>query len=194
MPLTFLRHLVPLAMLVSFPALAQQVPVRGLLAEQADAGQGAAAIVHTHYGTAYGFFLTNQSEVLVSRHSVLTPQRMIADEIGVKYPQRPFNNFIESRSIPIAQDIVHDLVLLRIANVEDAAPETVTPVQVPAAIPPCAPLRQAHHRRRHTAKHSYLRQARFNRRLTKESLRRTLAFRRNPRLHIIWDGPNAGSS
>lgn len=193
MLLNFLHRLIALAVLVPLGSMAQQVPIRGLLAEQADAGQGEAAIVHTHYGTAYGFFLTGEAEVLVSRHAVLTPQRTIASEIGVKYPQKPFNNFIESPSIPIAQDIAHDLVLLRIVDT-DAAAETVPPVQAAAVSPPCTPLQQVHRRIRHRERHSYLRQARFTRRNTKASLRRTLAFRRNPQLHIIWDGPRAGSS
>ncbi len=206
MPLKYLRYLMLLAMLISLHGTAQQVPVRALLAEQVDAGQGEAAIVHTHYGTGYGFFLTGKAEVLVARHSVLTPQRTIANEIDVKYPQRPFNNFVESRSVPIAQDIVHDLVLLHVENVENVEnfadvgnekANAVLPVQVPVATPPCTPLQQVRYRRRHTAQHSWhsnLHQARFTRRITKESLHRTLAFRRNPRLHIIWDGPDTGSS
>ena len=228
MLLQYPRHMTllvtPVTMLVTMLAVmptlpqgrAQQVPVRVLLAEQADAGQGEAAIVHTHYGTGYGFFLTDKAEVLVARHSVLTPQRTIADEIDVRYPQRPFNNFIQSRSVPIAQDVVHDLVLLQIAggtegtDVADtkadakadakaiaASPVAVPPVQVPAATPPCTPVqhvRHVHAHRRHgSRRRSYLRQAVFTRASTKVNLRRTLAFSRNPRLHIVWDGPDAGS-
>ncbi len=223
MLLQYPRHMTllvtPVTMLVTMLAVmptlpqgrAQQVPVRVLLAEQADAGQGEAAIVHTHYGTGYGFFLTDKAEVLVARHSVLTPQRTIADEIDVRYPQRPFNNFIQSRSIPIAQDVVHDLVLLQItggaegtegtdvvdAKANAASPVSVPPVQVPAATPPCTPVqlvRHVHRRRQYgSRRRSYLRQAVFTRESTKVNLRRMLAFSRNPRLHIVWDGPGAGS-
>lgn len=205
MPLQYIRYLMPLAMLISLQGMAQQVPVRALLAEQVDAGQGEAAIVHTHYGTGYGFFLTGKAEVLVARHSVLTPQRTIAAEIDVKYPQRPFNNFVESRSVPIAQDVVHDLVLLHVENVENVADaadtggekaNAVLPVPVPAATPPCVHVQQVHRRsqgKRRGSRHFYTRQARSTRRIAKANRHRTLAFSRNPQLHIIWDGPGTGS-
>ena len=106
------------------------IPTRSLLPEMDRAAEGTHAFIHTDFGTGSGFLLRAEQEVLVARHTVLTPEGEIANTIGVGILQPPLNNVMELHAMAIAQDPVHDLVLLRI---DDAARENAA---LPAGAPP----------------------------------------------------------
>ncbi len=178
----------------------QDVPTRSLQAEMARVGQGSAAYIHTQFATGTGLVL--RGEVMTARHNVLTPDGQIAAEIGVGVPVPPLNNITETRSVAIAQDPVHDLVLLRITG-EAALPGPSQPVGAEAAkselpaIAPCEPgplsaeatpartVRARHAVRRRRASAAHLRSA---------ALARPQSGAKAPaRLRIVLDGPLARS-
>ncbi len=113
--------LIPFA-LVSVLLQAQELPSRSLLPELAAAEQaGVAASVHTQYALASGL-LVGRDMVLAARHSVMKPGAGgFAEEIGVGYARPPLDNIMESRSVTVAEDPAHDLILLKLLN-EPAAP------------------------------------------------------------------------
>ncbi len=178
----------------------QEVPIRSLQAEMARAEQGSAAYIHTQFATGTGLVL--RGEVVTARHNVLTPGGEIAAEIGVGVPEPPLNNIIETLSVAIAQDPVHDLVLLRITG-EATLPAAARPEAAESArselpaIAPCQPIplpaevsqtravRVRHAGRKRSMAAVHLRSASLSRPQT--------SARPHAQLHIVWDGPLARS-
>ena len=207
-------------LLSSLPVYAQTaansaaVPTRSLLDEMTQAESGSSAYIHTHYGTGTGLLLDSEGEVVTARHNVLTPDGRIAAEIGVGVPEPPLNNIMEARSVAVAQDPVHDLVLLRITG-EAARAATARREgkgSAIAAVAPCEPGPPAHEA--HTDRHARTRHAEPQRRVAAAPYRairsvrstrsgssvsnialvRTRASARAPvRLHVVWDGPLTGT-
>ena len=203
-------------LLGSLPVCAQTapnpaaVPTRPLLEEMTRAESGSSAYIHTHYGTGTGLLLQTEGEVVTARHNVLTPDGRIAAEIGVGVPEPPLNNIMEARSVAVAQDPVHDLVLLRITG-EAARAATARREgkgSAMTAVAPCEPGPPA--QETHTDRHARTRHAEPQRRVaaapyraisavrsestgssvSKIALVRTRASARPPvRLHVVWDGP-----
>ncbi len=193
-----------LVLLGSLPVCAQTapnpatVPTRPLLEEMTRAEAGSSAYIHTHYGTGTGLLLQTEGEVVTARHNVLTPDGRIAAEIGVGVPEPPLNNIMEARSVAVAQDPVHDLVLLRITGEAARAATTRREGKGSAmtAVAPCEPRPPAQDT--HTDRHARTRHAEPLRRVaavpyrsvSNISLVRTRASARPPvRLHVVWDGP-----
>ena len=199
-----------LVLLGSLPVCAQTapnlatVPTRPLLEEMTRAESGSSAYIHTHYGTGTGLLLQTEGEVVTARHNVLTPDGRIAAEIGVGVPEPPLNNIMEARSVAVAQDPVHDLVLLRITGEAARAATTRREGKGSAmtAVAPCEPLPPAQDT--HTDRHARTRHTEPLRRVaavpyraissgssgSNISLVRTRASARPPvRLHVVWDGP-----
>jgi hypothetical protein len=140
-----MRQFLPFALLLcSLPVGAEiasaQVPIRPLLSELAQAKEGTAATIHTHFSIGAGLFL-GSDKLVAARHNVLTPGGKIADEIGVGFAQLPLNNIVESRSTAIAQDPNHDLVLLRIVSGAPAPQAVRERMQAPAPCESARPVR-----------------------------------------------------
>ena len=188
-------------LLCALPVCAQsgpvspQVPTRSLLSEMDQAEQGTEAYIHTQFATGTGFLLHDQGEIVAARHNVLTPAGEIAPEIGVGVPEPPLNNIMEARSVAVAQDPVHDLVLLRITGQGVlAAPAfgmhgAASSRREAVAIPPCEPLPLAQEAQPHQTPH--VRHARRTRRTS--PVQSTASSRTRARLRIVWDGPLVSS-
>ena len=114
------------------------VPYQSLLPEKAQAQGGAPVTVHTNFGAGPGSFLHN-GEVVAARHAILTPEGYMASEVRVGFAQPPLNKVVQNASVPIAQDTVHDLVLLRLtegtAPVQPSLPMMASAVTPPEPVP-----------------------------------------------------------
>lgn len=162
--------LIPLAFFTALQA--QEIPSRSLLPELAAAEQGGlAASVHTQYALANGLFVA-RGVVLAARHSVMKPGNgALAEEIGVGYTRPPLDNVTESRSVTVAEDPAHDLVLLRLLNEPD------TPAEKPVKSAPCKAGRAHKAQARPKGKSRPVRVARFVR------------IGAPVKLQVIQDGP-----
>ena len=161
------------------PILGQATPSRPLLDEMLTAEQRAhPATVRTHYAVGNAFMLDGTT-VIAALHSVLTPSGVIADEIGVNFPRPPLNNMMQSRSVPIAQDPGHDLILLEIEDYRPGPNPVVTdPASVPAAPGAAAPKSPVRACVGAPAQ-----------RKPKRLSPKMFAFREHPPLNIVDDGP-----
>ncbi len=191
---------ITLLLVSSIPVHAQtlssvsQVPVRALSIELAEAQKGTPAYIHTPFGTGNGFYLHEKGIVVTALHTVLTPSGDVAEAIDAGIRLGPLDNISEQRLAVVAQDPVHDLMLLRLVNgpptllaAEDEESRAV--LQPPA----CKPQEQAVSKPKRTEKpkaarpawrdvvqHTYIRHP-------------ATAAARNPGppVRVVWDGPNA---
>lgn len=163
-----------------------QVPVRALSAEVAQAAKGTPAYVHTPFGTGNGFYVEATGMVMVARHAVLTPSGEIADAIDAGLPQLPLHNILEERLVAVAQDPVHDLILLRLAK-------SVTPASLSAstAVSPCEPAQSsvaAAERAKRRARRARQQEAQ-DAAGEQSASTTTVQSPAKARLHVVYDGP-----
>ncbi len=93
------------------------VPDQSLLAKLGTASNeqaGVAAYIHTPFKKGLGVLAAGNNEVITARHNVLAPSGELADRILVGVSQPSSLTLLELPSTVVAQDLAHDLVLLRL--------------------------------------------------------------------------------
>lgn len=178
----------------SGPAPSQKltVPDQSLLAELSSVSKeqaGVAAYIHTPFKKGLGVLAAGNNEVITARHNVLAPSGELADSILVGVSQPSSLTLLELPSTVVAQDLAHDLVLLRL-NGHAPAAGTAAGAGIPRAAADPAPAaasstrtssparRRTHHaggraRGAHSRHHASTADAATS----------------GPKLHIVYDGP-----